>query len=114
MKKENSHYAEELKVNPIQLRLPLGNTIGKTDIRRRNIIFSPKFGGSCDIDSKPYLKELGIEIIEKRQGLKVACVEEIAYFMKYIDAEQLENLARPLLKNNYGSYLMRLLEQDKI
>lgn len=55
-----------------------------------------------------------IEIIEKRQGLKVACVEEIAYFMKYIDAGQLENLARPLLKNNYGAYLMRLLEQDNI
>jgi glucose-1-phosphate thymidylyltransferase len=53
-----------------------------------------------------------IEIIEKRQGLKVACVEEIAYFMKYIDANQLENLAKPLLKNGYGTYLMNLLKQD--
>jgi glucose-1-phosphate thymidylyltransferase len=53
-----------------------------------------------------------IEIIEKRQGLKVACVEEIAYFMKYIDAAQLENLARPLMKNGYGPYLMNLLNQD--
>lgn len=53
-----------------------------------------------------------IEIIEKRQGLKVACVEEIAYFMKYIDASQLENLARPLMKNGYGTYLMNLLKQD--
>jgi len=53
-----------------------------------------------------------IEIIEKRQGLKVACVEEIAYFMKYIDAAQLENLARPLMKNGYGTYLMNLLKQD--
>ena len=52
-----------------------------------------------------------IEIIEKRQGLKVACVEEIAYFMKYIDATQLEELARPLMKNGYGKYLMRLLDQ---
>ncbi|MCK5194020.1 MAG: glucose-1-phosphate thymidylyltransferase, partial [Desulfobulbaceae bacterium] len=51
-----------------------------------------------------------IEIIEKRQGLKVACVEEIAYFMKYIDAAQLENLARPLMKNGYGTYLMNLLD----
>ena len=53
-----------------------------------------------------------IEIIEKRQGLKVACVEEIAYFMKYIDAAQLENLARLLMKNGYGAYLMNLLKQD--
>ena len=53
-----------------------------------------------------------IEVIEKRQGLKVACVEEIAYFMKYIDATQLEKLAQPLLKNGYGQYIMSLLEQE--
>lgn len=53
-----------------------------------------------------------IEIIEKRQGLKIACVEEIAYFMKYIDASQLEKLARPLLKGGYGQYLMQILEQE--
>ncbi|MBC8318945.1 MAG: glucose-1-phosphate thymidylyltransferase RfbA [Desulfobulbaceae bacterium] len=54
-----------------------------------------------------------IEIIEKRQGLKVACVEEIAYFMKYIDAVQLENLAKPLMKNGYGTYLMNLLKYNE-
>ena len=53
-----------------------------------------------------------IETIEKRQGLKVACVEEIAYHMGYINAEQLESLARPLLKSNYGRYLMELLKHD--
>jgi len=53
-----------------------------------------------------------IEVIEKRQGLKVACIEEIAYFMKYIDNAQLEKLALPLLKNNYGQYLMKLLQQE--
>ncbi|MCK9296395.1 MAG: glucose-1-phosphate thymidylyltransferase RfbA [Desulfobulbaceae bacterium] len=53
-----------------------------------------------------------IEVIEKRQGLKVACIEEIAYFMKYIDNAQLERLALPLLKNNYGQYLMKLLQQE--
>ena len=53
-----------------------------------------------------------IEVIEKRQGLKVACIEEIAYFMKYIDNTQLEKLAAPLMKNNYGQYLMKLLQQD--
>ncbi|RJX34531.1 MAG: glucose-1-phosphate thymidylyltransferase [Desulfurivibrio sp.] len=53
-----------------------------------------------------------IEVIEKRQGLKVACIEEIAYFMKYIDDAQLERLALPLMKNNYGQYLMKLLQQE--
>ena len=53
-----------------------------------------------------------IETIEQRQGLKIACVEEIAYRMKYIDAEQLEKLAAPLSKNNYGHYLLDLLKED--
>jgi len=49
-----------------------------------------------------------IEIIERRQGLKVACIEEIAFEMEYINKEQLINLAEPLKKNQYGKYLMRL------
>ncbi len=53
-----------------------------------------------------------IEIIEKRQGLKVACVEEIAYAMGYIDRKQLEELAKPLLKNGYGRYLMGLITRE--
>ncbi|WP_291322156.1 glucose-1-phosphate thymidylyltransferase RfbA [Desulfonatronospira sp.] len=48
-----------------------------------------------------------IEVIEKRQGLKVACIEEIAYEMGYIDKEQLRALAEPLAKNQYGQYLLR-------
>ena len=50
-----------------------------------------------------------IETIEKRQGLKVACPEEVAYRMGYIDREQLQNLAEPLLKTGYGEYLLELL-----
>ncbi|MEI7445869.1 MAG: glucose-1-phosphate thymidylyltransferase RfbA [Burkholderiales bacterium] len=50
-----------------------------------------------------------IETIESRQGLKVACPEEIAYRAGWIDAAQLEALARPLAKNGYGRYLMQLL-----
>jgi glucose-1-phosphate thymidylyltransferase len=53
-----------------------------------------------------------IHMIEKRQGLKVACVEEIAYRMGYIDAAQLESLAAPLGKSGYGQYLLALLEED--
>ena len=49
-----------------------------------------------------------IEVIEKRQGLKVACLEEIAFRRGWIDAAQLEELAKPMLKNGYGQYLMTL------
>jgi len=51
-----------------------------------------------------------IETIEKRQGLKVACLEEIAYRMKYINAEQVRKLAEPLKKNGYGQYLLNLIK----
>lgn len=54
-----------------------------------------------------------IETIEKRQGLKVACLEEIAHEYGYIDDSQLKELAKPLLKNEYGQYLMKLLD-DRI
>ncbi len=52
-----------------------------------------------------------IETIEKRQGLKVACPEEIAYRFGYIDDEQVRRLADPLKKNEYGQYLLRMLEE---
>ncbi len=52
-----------------------------------------------------------IETIERRQGLKIACPEEIAYRMGFIDAAQLEALARPLAKSGYGEYLMRVLSE---
>ncbi|MBR1484413.1 MAG: glucose-1-phosphate thymidylyltransferase RfbA [Prevotella sp.] len=49
-----------------------------------------------------------IEVIEKRQGLKVACLEEIAFKKGWISADQLRELAKPMLKNGYGQYLMQL------
>ena len=52
-----------------------------------------------------------ISTIENRQGLKVACPEEVAYRQGWIDASQLDNLARPLLKNQYGQYLMKILSK---
>lgn len=51
-----------------------------------------------------------IEVIEKRQGLKVACLEEIAFKQGWISAEQLIEIAKPMLKNNYGKYLLELAE----
>ena len=63
-----------------------------------------------DTGTHDSLMEAGqfIETIEKRQGLKVACLEEIAYSMKYINKVQLTKLAEPLKKNGYGQYLLKL------
>ncbi|WP_411822962.1 glucose-1-phosphate thymidylyltransferase RfbA [Leptospira sp. 'Mane'] len=52
-----------------------------------------------------------IEVIERRQGLKIACLEEIAFEMGYIDQEKLSKLAEPLKKNQYGQYLLKLIER---
>ena len=55
-----------------------------------------------------------IETIEKRQGLRVCCPEEIAYFNRWIDDAQLNDLAKPLAKNGYGQYLLGLLEHGQV
>ncbi|MFR9651999.1 MAG: glucose-1-phosphate thymidylyltransferase RfbA [Rikenellaceae bacterium] len=54
-----------------------------------------------------------VEVIEKRQGLKVACLEGIAYRRGWIDDDMMRQLAKPMLKNQYGQYLMRLIEDLK-
>jgi glucose-1-phosphate thymidylyltransferase len=50
-----------------------------------------------------------VQVIEERQGLKIGCIEEIAYRMKFIDAEQLKAVAKPLVKSGYGQYLLDIL-----
>ena len=66
-----------------------------------------------DTGTHDSLMEAGqfIETIEKRQGLKVACLEEIAYKMKFIDSKQVLKLAEPLKKNSYGQYLMSIIKE---
>jgi glucose-1-phosphate thymidylyltransferase len=54
-----------------------------------------------------------VEILEKRQGLKVSCPEEIAWNMGYITDDQLQALAQPLMKNGYGQYLVKVLERGR-
>ena len=54
-----------------------------------------------------------VQVIEERQGLKIGCIEEIAYRMGFIDRSQLEKVALPLLKSGYGSYLLNLPEKEK-
>jgi glucose-1-phosphate thymidylyltransferase len=66
-----------------------------------------------DTGTHDSLMEAGqfIATLEKRQGLKVACPEEVAYRSGWIDAQQLESLARPLAKNGYGQYLLKILAE---
>ena len=54
-----------------------------------------------------------VEVIEKRQGLKIACLEGVAYRKGWISEEKMRELARPMLKNQYGQYLLRVIEEKK-
>lgn len=54
-----------------------------------------------------------IEVIEKRQGLKIACLEGIAYRQKWISEERMHELAKPMLKNQYGQYLLKVIDEMK-
>lgn len=54
-----------------------------------------------------------VEVIEKRQGLKVACLEAIAYRQGWIDAEKMRELAKPMIKNQYGQYLLKVLDERR-
>lgn len=55
-----------------------------------------------------------IEVLEKRQGLKVACLEAIAYRQGWIDDEKMRELAKPMIKNQYGQYLLKVIEEKKM
>ena len=50
-----------------------------------------------------------VEVIEQRQGIKIGCIEEVAFKQGFIDEEQIKRIAKPLLKSGYGDYLMKLL-----
>ena len=92
-----------------------------TDLNRvyleRRKLYVEKLGrGVAWLDTGTYSSLLQastfIETIEERQGLMVACIEEIAYRLGYIKPEQLRTLASDLSKNSYGEYLMKILEED--
>jgi hypothetical protein len=63
---------------------------------------------------RPFAAANFIRVVEERQGLKIACPEEVAYRMGYIGAEQLLALAAPLEKSGYGLYLQKLLSDDGV
>ena len=84
-------------------------------LKRKNLKVQLLGRGFAWLDTGTHdsLMEAGqfIETIEKRQGLKVACLEEIAHIMGYIDDKQVKKLAEPLKKNAYGQYLLNLLKK---
>ena len=54
-----------------------------------------------------------MEVIEKRQGLKIACLEDIAFRHGWISAERMRELAQPMLKNQYGQYLLKCIDERR-
>lgn len=89
--------------------------VNKTYLERRSLNVELMGRGHAWLDTGTHESlleaSLFIETIEKRQGLKIACPEEIAYRKGYIDAEQVEKIAQPYLKNGYGQYLIRMLKE---
>nr|MBP7473456.1 glucose-1-phosphate thymidylyltransferase RfbA [Prevotella sp.] len=87
-------------------------TVNQEYLNRKSLKVQPLQRGFAWLDTGTHdsLSEAStfIEVIEKRQGLKVACLEEIAYRQGWIDLQQLINDAKPMLKNEYGKYLMEL------
>ena len=90
-------------------------TVNQKYLENKNLLVQTLQRGFAWLDTGTHdsLSEAStfIEVIEKRQGLKVACLEEIAYKRGWISKEQLKKLAEPMIKNDYGQYLMRRAEE---
>ena len=90
-------------------------TVNQTYLQQKNLLVQTLQRGFAWLDTGTHdsLSEAStfIEVIEKRQGMKVACLEEIAYKRGWIDKEQLIALAKPMAKNDYGKYLLRRAEE---
>ena len=90
-------------------------SVNQEYLKQKNLMVEILGRGFAWLDTGTHdsLMEAGqfIETIEKRQGLKVACLEEIAFRMNYIDAAQVKKLAEPLKKNGYGQYLLNIIKE---
>ena len=88
--------------------------VNKEYLRRGNLKVSVLDRGTAWLDTGTFdslmQASLFVQVIEQRQGIKIACIEEIAYKKGFISAEQLTELAQPLLKSGYGQYLMEQLK----
>ncbi|RMG24459.1 MAG: glucose-1-phosphate thymidylyltransferase [Bacteroidetes bacterium] len=92
--------------------------VNKTYLGRGKLKVSILGRGTAWLDTGSHesLMQAGqfVQIIEHRQGLKIGCIEEVAYRMGYIDATQLYEVAKPLLKSGYGDYILGILEEERI
>lgn len=90
--------------------------VNKEYLRRNKLKVSILDRGTAWLDTGTFdslmQASLFVQVIEQRQGIKIACIEEIAYRKKFIDAKRLEEIAQPLLKSGYGQYLMNLLKEN--
>ncbi|MEN8200921.1 MAG: glucose-1-phosphate thymidylyltransferase RfbA [Thermodesulfobacteriota bacterium] len=86
-------------------------------LRRGNLRVQPLSRGFCWLDTGTHesLQQASsyVQAVQDRQGLKVACIEEIAYSLDYIDSSQMEKLAKDMLKNQYGQYLMEIIAEKE-
>lgn len=89
--------------------------VNKEYLRRKKLKVEILDRGTAWLDTGTFasLMQAGqfVQVIEERQGLKIGCIEEVAYRMNFIDADQLRKLAQPLLKSGYGNYLLGLLSE---
>lgn len=90
--------------------------VNKEYLRRGKLQVSILDRGTAWLDTGTFdslmQASLFVQVIEQRQGIKIACLEEIAYRKGFINREQLETLAKPLLKSGYGQYLMNVLKEQ--
>jgi glucose-1-phosphate thymidylyltransferase len=86
-------------------------------LRRRKLLVQPLSRGFCWLDTGTHesLQQASsyVQAVQDRQGLKIACIEEIAYNLGYIDATQMKDLAKDMLKNQYGQYLMDIVAEKE-
>ena len=92
--------------------------VNKEYLRRKKLTVSILDRGTAWLDTGTFdsLMQASqfVQVIEQRQGIKIACIEEIAYRKGFIPEEQLVSMAQPLLKSGYGQYLMNVLKESKI
>lgn len=90
--------------------------VNREYLRREELKVSIMDRGTAWLDTGTFksLMQAGqfVQVIEERQGLKIGCIEEVAFNMGYIDAEQLNKIAQPLVKSGYGQYLLNLLKEQ--